>query len=313
MTTGANLLLIGPPKCATSTLHSWLVTHPQVAAGNSKELFFLMDRGHPLQGRPSLAGDGLGAYGDHFDEAARRAAIRIDSTTHYLFQDAALDYMDSAPECRAIAVLRDPAERVYSSFSYTQNNLALLDPNLAFADYLRLVAAGEPLYPRYCRSRSSAFVLERDVAYSDYAQWLVGWFERAGRGRIDVLLTEDLAAGPAKTTAPLFATLGLPPLGDEAFAAGPRNVTRSISYAGLHRRLQSLNAAVRIPSWLKAGLLQGYFRLQAGRAGQEKPGKSRDDQDALAGLREKLQPSIVRLEDMLGRDLAAWRQTGTAR
>lgn len=296
-----NFLILGPPKCATSSLHGLMCTHPQISEGRRKELFFLMDPDHPLCGSPNVADDGLSAYGSLFPPSAADAAIRIDSTTHYLYQKTALNFVERNADCRACVVLRDPAERVYSSFNYTKNNLANLAPDLSFARFMALVESGRPLYPEFCRSETSAWVLERDMQFSHYAHHLTPWLERVGSERLKVVLFDDLKADLAGVTKDIWEWLGVSPHAIDVAAVAPRNVTRSVKYQGIHRIVRRLNAAVPIPAGIKARLMSGYNAFQSGASAQA------DDRAAVNGLRERFSEDIAWLSQLLGRDLDHWR------
>ena len=305
--TEPNFLLIGPPKCATSSLHGAICNHAGVAQGVRKELFFLMDRGHPLAGRPNLQDDGMASFGAAFPDAANDAAIRIDSTTHYLYQQAALDFARRRPDVRACVVLRDPAERVFSSYNYTRNNLAALKSELSFAQYVELVDARQPLYPRYCHSASSAWVLERDIDYSRYERHVAPWLDALGPERLKIVLFEDLQRNTSAVAQDIWAWLGLEPPPGPAVAAERRNETRAVKYRQFHRLVRKLNAAVPLPSGLKKHLKSGYHTLQGGA-----PDAS-DDQPAVDRLRDRFGADIDWVSKTLGRDLSHWLGKGNVR
>lgn len=302
-----NFLILGPPKCATSSLHGAVCTHPQVSEGSRKELFFLMDRHHPLCGSPNVADDGLRAYGALFPHSAADAAVRVDSTTHYLYQKAALEFVEQSPDCRVCVVLRDPAERVYSSFNYTKNNLANLAGDLSFARFVELVESGRSLYPEFCRNESSAWVLERDIEFSHYARYLAPWLERTGPDRLKIILFDDLRADLPAVAKDVWRWLGVPPHRMDTAVAAPRNVTRAVKYQGLHRIVRRLNAAVPLHAGLKGRLMWGYNALQSGvsaRAG---------DGAAIDNLRSRFSEDVAWLSQFLRRDLRHWLTGGDVR
>ncbi|MBP0485260.1 sulfotransferase, partial [Sagittula sp. M10.9X] len=75
------------------------------------------------------------------------------------------------PDLRVVVILREPAARVLSSFSYPQNNLGRIPARVGFADYLAAVQAGAPL-TGMVQHPARAYVLARDPEYSRYATWL---------------------------------------------------------------------------------------------------------------------------------------------
>ena len=133
--------IIGAPKCGTSSLFRWITAHPQISRPeNGKELFFFMDPGHPLIKEPNVHTASADAYDSLFPGIS--STCRLESTTHYLYQDTArelLAQMEGQP--LIVVVLRDPVQCVWSSFQYTRNNLARMDPSLSFFQYVELDAA----------------------------------------------------------------------------------------------------------------------------------------------------------------------------
>jgi hypothetical protein len=293
--------MLGPPKCGTSSLFAWLCAHPGVQPGVRKELFFLMDEDHPLSGSPNLHTDGLDAYGSLFPDDRGAGPVRIDATTHYLYQKTALEYAQSNESTRVCIVLRDPAERVFSSFNYSKNNLANIDPNLSFREFLDLVAQGRPLYPKFCRSRTTAWVLERDVHISHYARHVPAWLQSLGRERVAVVLFEDLKRDPKGVIANTIAHMGLDPEAAGEIASQTKNVTRPIAFPVLHRLARRLNAAAPFAQPVKKRLAGAYFRLQRKSAPLE------DASEAIARLRPQFAEDIAMAEQITGRDLSHWR------
>lgn len=302
---GANLLVLGPPKCATSSLHRWLLAHPQIADGARKELFFLMDRGHPLVGNPNLLDDGEAAYADLFLDASLRASWRIDSTTHYLYQETALEFARARPGIRAIAVLRDPAERILSSFRYTQNNLANIVPDLSFSEFIAMVDGGKSLYPDKCRSASSAWVLDHDIQMSHYAPYLESWRESLRDDQFKIVLFDDLRAAPEGTTDAVFQWLGVDRLAETSRDTARANKTHPIARQKLHRLALQVNAAIPFPRSIKDRLKSTYYRAQASGATAAK--LSRADREVLAGLRHRFDSDIAAVEAATNRNLDHWR------
>ena len=106
-----NLVIAGAPKCGTTSLFRWLADHPQVATSNVKETFFLMDRGHSMARKESnYHQHGLAAYESFFATCPADCSIVLEATTHYLYQETALDVLSTLPsEPQIIFVLRERA------------------------------------------------------------------------------------------------------------------------------------------------------------------------------------------------------------
>jgi hypothetical protein len=65
-----NLIIGGAPKCGTSSLFQWLADHPEVCGSRVKEIFYLMDRDHPLlKAESNFHNHGLCGYESYFKKA----------------------------------------------------------------------------------------------------------------------------------------------------------------------------------------------------------------------------------------------------
>lgn len=298
----ANLLLIGPPKCGTSSLYDWLSGHPQIAASRPKEPFYLMDPGHPLRRPQAWDQAGDEGYARFFDpgQAARR--YRMDATTHTIFQKSALDYVRQHPDCRVVCVLRDPTARLRSSFEFTRNNRSVIDSACDFDTYVRAVRSGAPLYPKLCLRPENAYVLERDLAYGEYLRHLRPWREAVGETRLFVATFEQMVADPAAFVGGLCRFLGIDPgyFRDARFAR--KNETVTVRSPGLHRRVRRLGAAVA-DGPLKRLAKRLYLGLQT----RPRPPPAQGGAPAaLAELRRHYQPHNEALAREFGLDLSAW-------
>ena len=120
-----NFLVIGAEKSGTTALHELLATHPQVFMSEPKEPSFFLS-----QDRRYLAQDLLGQPHGHirtqpeyegiFVAAAAAKAIG-ESSPCYLYSPAAAQLIRATiPGVRIIALLRNPAERAFSQFTFNQ-------------------------------------------------------------------------------------------------------------------------------------------------------------------------------------------------
>ncbi len=123
------LIVLGAPKCGTTSLAAWLAQLPDTALSRTKETMFFTD----FAGR-SWSGPGAG-----FAEAipvkdaefraqfahAPDAGLRIEASTDNLSCAAAwarikaFSERDEVASVRLVAILRDPVERIVSEFEHT--------------------------------------------------------------------------------------------------------------------------------------------------------------------------------------------------
>ncbi len=299
-----NLVIAGAPKCGTSSLYRWLADHPEACGSRVKETFYLMDEGHPLLRRGSnFHTRGLEGYAEFFGGCNGAGRVVFEATTHYIYQRTPLEVLSKLNATpRIVFLLRKPSERVYSSFRYSQNNLANVRADLSFARFIELskADAGGDVWEEV--AGASAFVLRNDIRYSRYVEYIRPWVERFGRERVHVLLFEDLKSNPRAFMKNFAARAGIDSSFYDAYDFPLKNETFGVRYPTLHRGARKLNELVPARG-LKGALKKVYVKAQS--AGS-KGARTQADALALEELEREFRPFNRRLADELGIDLSAW-------
>ncbi len=300
-----DLWIAGPPKCGTSSLFRWLGDHPEVTPSAVKEPFYLLDPASPFH-RPdrSYQRQGADGYCQFFPEPSPPTRHRLEATTHTLFQQTAREVLArQTPQPRVIVVLRKPSARVYSSFRFTQHNLAKVDPELSFARFQELLAAGDDAeLRRRVYLERSLYVLRRDVAYSRYLEHLEPWAEALVPGHLHVLVMETLMSDPRRQLESLAKALGLDPGFYRDYAFPRINETFRVRSHRTHRLARALRPLVPRNRWT-LGLYRAYLRWQ------RRPGASdtsAEDRQAIRRLDDYYRPYNERLAKRFGLDLEPW-------
>lgn len=267
------LLLIGAPKCGTTTLARWWDEQPRGFTAPAKEVGFFTAEWHR----------GTAWYAEQF-AAAGPDQVTCDASPGYLYDPAALDRMAQVlPDARLAVVLREPVSRVWSHWVY---NAALGIEPRPFDEVLDAEAADEAVTP-------PGFPISY-LHGSHYAACLEQVTARFAREQLLVLFTDDLRADPAGTFARLCAHGGIPvglPGADANVGSFPKSVA-------LQQRLHRLRA----DSW-PAGVGR---RLMRANLGAPAPRLRPEHRDRLVAL---LAPTLDPLEEWLGAPLpAAWRE-----
>jgi hypothetical protein len=297
-----NLFMIGAPKCGTSSLFDWLASHPDIRGSRVKEPFFLTDPAHPLSRRPNLAHDGMAAYDTLFAPEDADAPVRMEATTHYLFDPVSREAIAAMQDARVITVLREPAARVYSSFQYTANNLSRLSAGLTFARFVALIEAGERLIPNWCSHAGSAYVLERDINYSRYAQHLGPWITAIGRNNIKILIMENMIRDPDGTVRQVLNWLGLDPGRMAPLDRAGRNRTEQLRMPALHALARRINARMRPSEPVRRLAKRAYGAIQIRNSAPLTP----EDAEALRRLKATYAADNATLSRITGVDLSVW-------
>ena len=295
-----NFLLIGPPKCGTSALYAALARHPQIYMSPVKEPYFFAFDGQP----PIFAGPGGDYFHQHavtdgeaytrlfaaaHDQRARGEASTI-YLTNYRPERTATNIRQYLPEARLVAVLRQPAERAYSGFTFCR---ALgIEPQ---ADFRQALAAEDQ---RVAANWRPGFRYWRNGLY---AQNLTPYFDRFPSSQIRIYLYEDLREQPQALLADLYGFLGVDPL-LKPVQMQRRNVTH---WERSRWMSKLLGARWSVKAWLPETMrhavgawLRGWNRV--------KPPPL--DPVLRSELTEGYRDEIVRLQDLIRRDLSHWLQ-----
>ena len=269
---GPNFFLVGAAKSGTTALYTALGAHPDVYLPALKEPHL-----YAYVADPSTAGhlyegeaDARRRYKRLYDDVNGEVAIGDASTTNLVVPGAAAAIAGDVPGARIVAILRHPVDRAFSHFCHfvTAGGEELRD----FAD----AVAGET-----ARQEQGFPFTYRYLGWSRYSGQLGPYFSLFGRGRVLVHLYDELCGDGEAVVRATFRFLGvddrgpLPPL-------------------GRHNE-------VRLPP--ARGRLRPRLRLGPGRP----PARPALDPGLRAELTASFEDEIRALEDLLERDLTAWR------
>ncbi|MBZ2168431.1 sulfotransferase family protein [Marinobacter sp. F4216] len=290
-----NFFIVGAPKCGTTKLYDYLRKHPEVFLPEEKE--------------PHFFADDLGKYKSHKTEREflniyrerRSNQITGDASIFHMYSSVAMgNIYNHNPNAKIVVILRNPVEAAHSFHSqllYTQD-----ETERDFESAWRLIGNrqhGEGI-PNVCKSPK---VLNyREVfAYSDQLKRVYSYFPL---GQVKVFFYDDLKKENESVTSELCKFLEIEPLTSDNAIINPNQVNR---FPWISRILR------HPPSWLKT-----LKRALIGK-GHTKLYDVILDLNTIKGPREPMKPSfkrelevefrdeIVELEELLARDLSAWK------
>lgn len=196
-----NFLIIGAPRCGTTTLYEGLLQHPDVFMSPRKEPWFSGFTGDP--GPWQGPGDaqpmtGWDAYEGLFAGARSQRAIG-EASTLYLWAPAAAERIRAQlPEAKLIAILRNPVDRAYSNFlEHVQEGR---ERELDFGR----AAASEELRLRRRWAPSWGYV---ELGF--YGRQLERYYAQFPQSQILPLLYDDLRDDPGAVFTRIFSFLGV--------------------------------------------------------------------------------------------------------
>lgn len=255
------IFLGGPPKCGTSAFFDMLKQTKLFTSSQPKETFFYIDKEYPLfREKANFFNLGHSGFYRFFDEQEVGKKTLLEGTTHLLYQKEVPEIL-SKLDCKIVFILRDPAERIRSSFEYTMNNLANFKESISFSEYVDLLLGNSHRLNSIMDS-TSQWVLTHELVLSDYPRYLGHWNRALGKERVLVLDYADLKTEPQRLVQETidFANLS----GNvNTIAIERRNQTKVIRNKSLHKALKGVNRLIP-QSILKTKIKSLYFKFQKG-------------------------------------------------
>jgi hypothetical protein len=198
-----DFVIIGAQRSGTTSLYRWLTDRPDVSPAWKKEVHFFdnhYDRG-------------LRWYRSHFP-LRRAGRITGESTPYLLLHPLAPDRAaKDLPDACFIALLRDPVERAISNHWLRRRLGAARDESLEQALDREAESIADDTDQLVRGEVNLAHMAYSYVARGEYAPQLRRWFDAAGRERVLVVESEQLASDP-RVAAGVLERLGLPDRGD---------------------------------------------------------------------------------------------------
>lgn len=290
-----NLIGLGAPKAGTTWLFRCLQEHPEVFMAPAKEIDFF--RAETIEGR-------LGEYEAHFQSAEGFRAVG-EISVRYLHSERAPERVEQVlPDARLFVSLRNPVEQVYSHYWHLRRQ------NFHEYDRSLVPTTFEEALERYP---------QRLVEPAYCSRALTRWLEHCDRGRMHVILYDDICTQPATVLADLYGFAGV----DRAFRPASMmqvdsDVRRGVSprspfhdrahkylYQQLARRFYyrlklslGVPRAVRLAQSLRARQVMEALFYRAGYPPMNGPTR--------ASLRERFADEVRELSRLAGRDLSLW-------
>jgi hypothetical protein len=292
-----NFLVIGVGKSGTTSLYHYLGQHPQIGMSKIKEPRYLIHAGCELA--PTIPCTtvfrvtSLAEYQQQYAPVADRKARGDISPTYIMHpEQAILGIRHVVPDAKLIAIFRHPADRGYSN-------------------YLMHVRMGDEVLPTYAEALAAerAGLRRADGQarnYFDrgfYAARLQQFVDAFPQNPFHFLLYDDLVRDPNSLLRQLFRFLEV----DEEFQPDMEvrhNAGSWPQHFLSHRIITSSNPIKRrivrtIPTRLRRTVVEWFQEKNLQKPPKLDPALRRE----LTGMYRE---DILRLQDILHRDLSAW-------
>ena len=294
--TAPNFLIIGPAKGGTTSLYYYLQQHPQVYMSPVKEPRFF-----------ALEGEDLNFKGQDAKEFVKRSVLNFDeycdlfkgvtdeialgeASPLYMYSQAAPEKIKHyLPDVKLIAVLRNPVQRAYSSYMHYVREAY---ETLSFEEALEIEEE---------RVRDNWVYMWHYTRCGFYYEQLSRYFEIFDRSQIKIYLYDDLVADSKGLVKDMFQFLGV----DDTFepdmtawnASGiPKN---RLLYLLLERGSVVRSALKVLPESFRKDVATSLRRWNI----KSKPALAPETSNL---LREIYRDDILKLQNLIQRDLSAW-------
>ncbi len=295
-----NLFILGAPKCATSSLFTYLSQHPDIFMWRKEMHYFGRDLVFNNKERMTPE-----HYLSHYDEATTER-YRGDGAIWYLFSKRAAEEIAAAsPEARYIVLVRNPVDMLYSLHSEF-----IFQGGEDLTDFAEALDAEEDRRngKRIPPSCPTPWALQyREVAR--FGEQLARYRAVLEAKRLHVILYDDLAADTPGVYRDVLRFLEIDDTFQPEFPrVNPNTVVRSSRMRQFLRhppkplravgRVAVRNQATR---WALGRRLMALNTVQVPRAPIDPAVRRR--------LQIDLAPDVAWLGEQIGRDLSSWTES----
>jgi hypothetical protein len=287
------LMIIGAPKCGTTSLKFYLSQHPEICSHQQPEMMYFTDDSIYAQGYQR-------SFERYFGDGCRGKRI-LAKNVGIMYLPYGLNRLrDHNADLQIIISLRHPVERAYSAYWYARRrgweNLQTFEEGIQ-ADPSRF---------------NNDVILARNCTYIDrsvYIKYLAYVYQEFNKDQVHIFLLDDIKFNPEKICESIYGFVGLP-------STSISNYKRRINPAALPR-YQSMTWLLSSRNPLPTTLRRSVRRLIPDRLGDNlrkkaleaneiefSPPKMRDE--TRFRLIEYFKPYNRELSSLLGRDLSSW-------
>ena len=294
-----NFLLIGTAKSGTTSLYSYLRQHPSVFMPAVKEpRYFAYADGPPAMNGPGdeaaneKAVFTLDAYEELFAEAEGKAALGEASPNYLYSETAPARIHDLVPDAQLFVVLRDPVERAYSHFLHLRRSGR--EPLDSFAVALK----------KEEERRQEGWEWSwhyREMGF--YHRQLQRYLDHFDREQFTIYLFEDFVDDNLAVTKDIFRRLGVDPSFEPDTGLRHRTTGEPLSERFQQFLYNPDNILRRLSRYVLPKSVRDRWLIRLKNANLRKPPLS---SDVRAQLIDVYRPDVLRLQDLIDRDLSAW-------
>lgn len=226
-----NLLLLGFQRCGSSSLFDYLSDHPEIVGSTPKETFILSDSNYEHFDEKLSYFSNKNVFNLVYEEKSilSEKAYLLEGSVNNFYQINALKYVQENSDVKVIFLLRDPLERILSTFKYSGMNGINLPPNCSFEKYLQLIELGEV----------KKEILKYGIEHGKYGTYIKNWEKAISNDRIYLTSINKLKKGDDGLWSFLELS-SLPPLKKVKNSSSNKMARFPLLNAFIHRYLSNL-------------------------------------------------------------------------
>jgi len=291
-----NFLIVGAAKAGTTSLYDYLRQHPDIFMPEWKELsFFIGDACGPLHKVRNPA-----YYYKVFSGAKQHKAIGEASTSYLYDRGAPAIIKSKLGAVKILIILRDPVAMSYSLYNHQSRKEGETITNFEAALAAEEKRRQDPIFKKKCYGWHANYYYFSRGLYSEQVQRYLTVF---GKDHVKIFLFDELAKNALGVVQEAYRFLDV----DDAFvpnlrvhnpAGGIISIPRFWQDTGLFLKtfqfVFSKNFIKKIPHLLR-------------NIGRKPPPPLKPDTER--SLRQRFYDDICRLEQLIGKDLSAWKNS----
>ncbi|WP_156493866.1 sulfotransferase domain-containing protein, partial [Alcanivorax sp. HI0007] len=150
-----------------------------------------------------------------------------------------LDVISLIPDAKILVVVRDPVDRLYSTYKYFSNNNYIEGSSISFLEYFELskdngLSTGHELF-------------DYGVKHSKYSEYLPAWL--ALGEKIKVLSFSEINDNPASLMKDISGWLSIDPSFYSTFSFAVKNKTVEVKNKKVHKMVRWISSVLPKGSW----------------------------------------------------------------
>lgn len=282
-----NLFIVGAPKCGTTSMYQYLKQHPQIYMADVKEPhYFSSDVMLPRVIRDE------DMYMSLFSSVQREFIVGEASASYLYSELAARKIKDFSPDAYIIIILRNPVDMIYSLHS--QRVYSGIEEEADFETALLFE------HDRRMGKRHIKDDFFRYLSIGQFSQQVRRYLDAFGNDKVRVIIFDDFVRDTEDIHQNVLNFLGVDPEFMPSFSrANVNKEARLRALSLVTHKLKPRKGATLHP--IRSPLVKILKKINT----RKIPRKSLDP-NIRVQLQKEFAPDIVKLSEILGRDLNYW-------